>query len=81
MLEHVSLNKILSVPNGTAAFYRKLAYNMIVLVTWNNNTPENLTTARHITRELNEIFVAGQVEELGHINHGYGNFGTGSKPF
>src|SRR5260221_10153874 len=57
MLEHLSLKKVVSVPNGTAAFYRKLAYNMVIFVTWNNNTPENLATARQITRELTEIFV------------------------
>jgi len=74
MLEHISLKKILSVPNGTSAFCRKVAYNMLIFVTWNNNTPENLETARRITKELNEIFVAGQVEELGHTNLGYANF-------
>jgi hypothetical protein len=76
MLEHISLKKVLSVPNGTSAFCRKFALNMIIFVTWNNNTPENLATARRITRELNEIFVAGQVEEFGHANFGYANFGT-----
>jgi hypothetical protein len=75
MLEHVPLKKILSVPNGTAAFYRKHALNMVAFVTWTDNTPENLAIARQITRELNGIFAAGQVEELGHINQGYGNFG------
>jgi hypothetical protein len=40
-----------------------------IFLTWSNNTPENLAIARQITRELNEIFVAGQVEELGHVNH------------
>ena len=78
MLEHVSLKRILSIPNGAAAFYRKHALNMVLSVTWSNNTPENLAIARRIIRELNEIFVTGQVEELGHINHGYGNIGEGS---
>ena len=77
MLEHVSLKKILSVANGSAAFYRKHALNMVLSVTWDNNTPENFDIARQITRELNERFVPGQVEELGHINLGYGNIGTG----
>jgi len=81
MLEHLSLKKVLSVPNGTAAFCRKHAYNMIIFVTWSNNTTENLATARQITRELNETFVAGQVKELGHTNHGYANFGMRSNLF
>lgn len=79
MLEHVSLKKVLSVPNGKSAFYRKFAFNMLIFVTWKDNTPDNLAIARRITRELNEIFVAGQVEELGQTNLGYGNFGTASR--
>ena len=80
MLEHVSLKKILSIPNGTTAFYRKHALNMAVVVTWSNNTPENSAIARQITRDLNGIFSAGQVDELGHANSGYGNFGTSQRP-
>jgi len=52
---------------------------MVLSVTWDNKTPENFAIARQITRELNERFVAGQVEELGHFNLGYasGNIGMG----
>ena len=45
-------------------------------MTWKNNTPENLVLARSIARDLASIVATGQLEYLGQVKQGYGNYGT-----
>jgi hypothetical protein len=46
------------------------------MLTWKNNTPENLVLARSIARDLASIVAIGQQEYLGQVEQGYGNYGT-----
>ena len=76
LLEYFPFKKIQSVPNGTCAFQRPKFNNAIALLTWENNTPENLVLARSIAREFASIIAIGQQEYLGQVDQGYGNYGT-----
>jgi hypothetical protein len=77
LLEYFPFKKVLSIPNGTCAFLRPESNHGIALLTWKNNTPENLALARSIGRELASIVAAGQQEYLGQVVvQGYGNYGT-----
>jgi hypothetical protein len=75
LLEYFPLKKIQSVPNGTCAFQRPKFSNAVALLTWKNNTPENLVLARSIAREFASIIAIGQQEYLGQVEQGYGNYG------
>jgi hypothetical protein len=74
--EYFPFKKIQSVPNGTCAFQRPEFNHGIVLSTWKNNTPENLTLARSIGRDIASIVAIGQQEYIGQDVQGYGNYGT-----
>ena len=77
IFEFYSLKKIQSIPNGsTCAFQRPKFNSGVVVMTWKNNTPENLKLARSIARELGSIVAIGQQKYIGHIEQGYGNYGT-----
>ena len=76
LLEFFPLKKIQSIPDGTCAFQRPKFNNGLVSVTWKNNTPENLTLAQSIGRELASIIATGQQKYIGHVEQGYGNYGT-----
>lgn len=76
IFEFYPRKKMLSVPNGTSAFYRRDASNVVIVATWNNHTAENLAIARRKTKDLMEIIVAAEKDELGLANTGYGNYGT-----
>jgi hypothetical protein len=80
LLEYFSFKKIQSIRNGTCAFQRPKFNNAIALLTWENNTPENLLFARSIAglREFSShcIVAIGQQEYLGQVEQGYGNYGT-----
>jgi predicted RNA methylase len=75
-LEFFPFKKIQSIPNGTCAFQRPKFNNGIALMTWTNNTPENLQLARSIARELASIIALGQNAYIGQVEQGYGNYGT-----
>ena len=76
VLEYIPINKIHSIPIGTCAFKRHRFASGIGLMTWKNNTPENLELARSIGRELASIVATGQQEYLGQVQQGYGNYGV-----
>ena len=76
LLEYFPFKKIQSIPNGTCAFQRPKFNNAVALLTWENNTPENLVLARSIAREFASIIAIGQQEYLGQVEQGYGNYGT-----
>ena len=76
LLEYTPFKKIQSIPNGTCAFERSDFNHGITLMTWKNDTPENLVLARSIGRELANIVAIGQREYLGQVEQGYGNYGT-----
>ena len=76
LLEYFPYKKILSIPNGTCAFQRPEFSHGVAVVTWKDNTPENLALARSIARDLASIVAAGQLEYLGQVDQGYGNYGT-----
>jgi hypothetical protein len=75
-LEFIPFNKVRSIPNGTSAFQRPKFNNGIALMTWKNNTPENLALARGLSQEFASIIADGQREYLGEVGQGYGNYGT-----
>jgi len=74
VLEYIPINKIHSIPNGTCAFKRQRFASGIGLMTWQNNTLENLELARSIGRELANIVATGQQEYLGQVQQGYANY-------
>jgi len=74
ILEYIPFKKILSIPNGTCAFQRPEFSHGIAMLTWKNNTPENLALARSIGRDLASIVATGQQEYLGQVEQGYGNY-------
>lgn len=73
--EYYPFKKVLSIPNGTCAFFRPEFNHGIALLTWEKNTPENLALARSIGRELASIVATGQQEYIGQVVQGYGNYG------
>ena len=75
ILEFYPLKKIQSIPNGTCAFQRPKFNNGITVMTWQNNTPENLKLARSIAREFASIVAIGQRKYIGEVEQGYGNYG------
>jgi hypothetical protein len=77
ILEFFPLKKIQSVPNGTTCAFQRPKFNSgVLLMTWKNNTLENLKVARSIARELASIVALGQQKYIGQIEQGYGNYGT-----
>jgi hypothetical protein len=74
MLEFTPLKKIQSVPNGTCAFQRPKFNNGIALMSWKDNTPENLVLARGLSQEFADIIAVGQQEYRGESNERYGNY-------
>ena len=76
LLEYIPFKKILSIPNGTCAFQRPEFNHGVALLTWKDNTPENLVLARSIGRDIASIVAIGQEEYLGQVEQGYGNYGT-----
>ena len=76
ILEYTPFKKIQSIPNGTCAFQRPEFNHGVTLLTWKNDTPENLALARSIGRDLASIIAIGQQEYLGQTEQGYGNYGT-----
>jgi hypothetical protein len=76
ILEFFSFKKVQSIPNGTCAFQRPKSNNGVVVMTWKNDTPENLKLARSLARELASIIALGQEKYIGKVEQGYGNYGT-----
>ena len=76
ILEFFPFEKVRSVPNGTCAFQRPKFNNGVAVMTWKDNTPENLKLARSIARELAGIIAIGQQKYIGQVKQGYGNYGT-----
>ena len=76
ILEFFPLKKIQSIPNGTCAFQRPKFNNGILVMTWKNNTLENLKLARSIAREFASMVAIGQQKYHVQVEQGYGNYGT-----
>jgi hypothetical protein len=76
LVEYYNWDKIRSVPDDACAFQRPKFSNGVVTLGWKNNTPENLTLARNISREFASIIADGQEEYLSKAEPGYGNYGT-----
>ena len=76
ILEYFPLKKIQSIPNGTCAFQRPKFNSGVLVMTWKNNTLENLKLARSMARELASIVAIGQQKYIGQAEQGYGNYGT-----
>ena len=85
LIEYFSFKKIQSIRNDACAFQRPKFNNAVPLLTWGNNTPENLVLARRIAREFASIIEIGQKEYLnqveqqeyvGQVKQGYSNYGT-----
>lgn len=76
ILEFSPSKKVHSISNDTCAFQRLKFAHGIGLMTWKNNTPENLALARSIAREFADIIATGQQEYLGQVGQGYGNYGA-----
>ena len=76
ILEYFPLKKIQSIPNGTCAFQRPKFNSGVLVMTWKNNTLENLKLARSIACELGDIVALGQQKYIGQVEQGYGNYGT-----
>ena len=49
--------------------------NAVALLTWENNTPENLVLARNIARQFASIIAVCQQEYPSQFEQGYGNNG------
>ena len=65
-----------SILNDAYAFQRPQFAHGFVVTTWKTNTPENLALARSVAREIADIVATGQLEQLGQVERGYGNYGT-----
>ena len=76
VLEYFPLKKMLSIPNGTCAFQRPKFRHGFTMISWKENTPENSALARSIARDLVDIVATGQLEYIGQVEQGYGNYGT-----
>ena len=76
LLEYFPFKKIQSIPNRTCAFQRPKLNNAVALMTWKNNTPENLQLAQSIMQEFTDIVAISQLEYLGKVEQGYGSYGT-----
>jgi len=74
LLEYTPFKKIQSIPNGTYAFRRPEFSHGVTVITWKDNTPENLALARSIAGDLASIVAIGQQEYLGQVEQGYGNY-------
>jgi hypothetical protein len=74
LYEYLTLTQINSIPNGATPF-RSPGYNVLSLVRWPHDTPENLKYAGELVRELTNIVLKGRAELLGSENSGYGNYG------
>lgn len=72
--EYFSLAKINSVPNGTTAFRRSPASNVLLLTNWKEDTPENFKIVQTSVWKLAEIFEKAQsgLKEADKV--GYGNY-------
>jgi hypothetical protein len=76
ILEFFPFKKVQSIPNGTCAFQRPKCNNGVAVMTWKNNTPENLKLARSVARKLASIIANAQEKYIGRVKQGYGNYGT-----
>ena len=72
--EYYPLQKMISVPNGKAAFLRRPYGNMGTVVYWKNDTPENNEYGRKAAFELTSIVSEGQLASSKEMTC-YGNFG------
>jgi hypothetical protein len=74
IFEFLPLGKINSMPNGTAAFYRRPFCNMVAAFYWNDDTPEKAAFARETSRLLAKLVRESQPEACRELT-GYGNVG------
>jgi hypothetical protein len=71
------LKKVLSVPAGTTAFRRPPGSNLILLATWEKDTPENAKIAQDGIWSLADLFARSEVNIAGGDKFGYGNYSKG----
>jgi hypothetical protein len=74
LFEFLPLGKINSVPNGTAAFYRRPFNNMGGVVYWNDDTPEKTAFGRETCHLLTKLVRESQPEVCRELT-AYGNIG------
>jgi hypothetical protein len=76
MVEYYPLTKINSVSSGSTA-YRRVPYpNVVNIIRWKENTPENVKWAQMSSRKVMEIVNTGVGEASGGLKvDGYGNYG------
>ncbi|EGO01574.1 hypothetical protein SERLA73DRAFT_103446 [Serpula lacrymans var. lacrymans S7.3] len=74
LIEYFPLGKITEVTNDATAFRRVRAGNVLSLVYWDEDTPDNQQRARDIAWELSNIVVKGQHDLSEVDNTGYGNY-------
>jgi hypothetical protein len=78
IFEYLPLAKINGVPQGTTAFRRDPtdpAANVLTLVMWDKDTPENLKYARDAVHEVSAIITEGQTNLSKSQAEGYSNYG------
>jgi hypothetical protein len=74
LFEFLPLGKINSVPNGTAAFYRRPFNNMGGLIYWTEDSPEKTAFARETCHLLTKLLRESQPEVCRELT-AYGNIG------
>jgi hypothetical protein len=72
--EYHGLKKVLSVPAGTTAFRRPPGNNLILLATWEKDTPENTKIAQDGIWSLSDLFAKNEVNIGLEDQFGYGNY-------
>jgi hypothetical protein len=72
--EYHILDKVLSVPAGATAFRRAPSSNIILVSTWQNDTPENIKIARDGIWSLTDMIAKNEAKIGGANNFGYGNY-------
>jgi hypothetical protein len=79
MFEYFPLTKVNSVPGDATAFQRISYPNVLNIIRWKDNTPENVKWAQMSSRKIMEIVTNGNEGSLGGLKvNGYGNYGERS---
>jgi hypothetical protein len=79
--EYLPLTKVMQAGPDATAYVRRGYPNVINIIRWKDNTPENLEIARTIGQELIGIIAKSNIGAGAAVNLGYGNYGMGMYPF
>ena len=72
-VEYVPLHKVASVPPSATAFRRTLAAsNVMIVITWDNDSKDSVGKAREYADAIIDILVGDQVDKEGYANYCHG---------